>query len=168
VPSIVFALSALVIFLFAVPAGLGLYGSVLPIVLVMALVYVAFGTRVTNGAMIQIHPELEEAAAVGGGGRLALLLRIVLPLMRPALTYTWLWMALLAFRELTVTNMLAGRNGTTLAVVTYSLFAAGEWGQAACVALIMVAVLLPLVAVFLKVAGVSAATVGGGTGAVVR
>lgn len=160
VPSIVFALSPLVFFLYILPSGLGLYGTVVPIILVMALVYVAFGTRVTNSAMIQIHPELEEAARMGGGGSLALMLRIVLPLMRPALAYGWLWMALLAFRELTVTNTLAGRSGTTLAVVTYSLFAAGNWGQAACLALIMVAVLLPLVAVYLRVAGLGGSTSG--------
>jgi iron(III) transport system permease protein len=168
VPSIVFALSALVVFLFILPAGLGLYGTVVPIIVVMSLVYLAFGTRVTNGAMIQIHPELEEAAAVGGGNRITLLLRIVLPLMRPALTYSWLWMALLAFRELTVTNMLAGRNGTTLAVVTYSLFAAGNWGEAACLALIMVAVLLPLVAIYLRLAGSGGAAYGGVAAAPVR
>ena len=161
VPSIVFALSALFFFLFVLPPSLGLYGTVVPIIVVMALVYVSFGTRVTNGAMIQIHRELEDAAAVSGGGRLVLMLRIVLPLMRPALAYSWLWMALLAFRELTVTNMLASRStGTTLAVVTYSLFAAGNWGEAACLALIMVAVLLPLVAIYLKLAGLGGAVSG--------
>jgi hypothetical protein len=40
----------------------------------------AYGTRVMNGAMIQLHKELEEASATSGAGMWATFSRIVLPL----------------------------------------------------------------------------------------
>jgi len=42
----------------------GIYGTVWIIVLAFITQYCAFGTRVMNGAIIQIHKELEEAAYV--------------------------------------------------------------------------------------------------------
>jgi iron(III) transport system permease protein len=50
--------------------------------------------------MVQIHIELEEAAAVAGGTWWKNLYRIYLPLLRPGLMAGWFWVMVHAYREL--------------------------------------------------------------------
>ena len=52
----------------------GLYGTIWIVVLGVITQYLAFATRTTNSAILQIHKELEEAAYVGGTTRLMTLL----------------------------------------------------------------------------------------------
>jgi len=107
-------------------------------------VYTAFATRLTNAAILQLHPELEEAGEVSGASQWTVLRRITLPLIRPALTTGWVWMAFLAFRELTVTAMLASPDNQTMSVVVYQQWASDET-YAAALTVIMLAVILPLI-----------------------
>ncbi len=53
-------------------------------VLGMMARYLAFATRSTNSAMIQLHKELEEAARAAGANGLTTLLRITFPLLLPS------------------------------------------------------------------------------------
>jgi len=46
-------------------------------------------TRVLNNSMIQVHRELEEAAQVGGASTWRILLKVIVPLIKPGLIYTW-------------------------------------------------------------------------------
>ena len=66
VPGIIFALGAVLVALFLLPQWLPLYGSLTLIVLVCATGWIAFGTRVVNASLMQIHSELEEAGLAAG------------------------------------------------------------------------------------------------------
>jgi iron(III) transport system permease protein len=155
VPHIVFGLAAVVATLFLIPPSFGLYNSMYTLMIVLALVYLSFGTRVANGALIQIQSELEEAGAMAGAPAFAVLRRIVLPILKPALTYAWLWLAMLTFRELTLSTMILfnAADSQTLPVVIFSLFTSGAIGQSAASALVLVVCLAPIVALYMAVAG---------------
>ncbi len=151
VPPVIFALSASATALFIL-APLGLYGSLALLVITLGLSQISFATRVTNSALIQISTELEEAAYVAGASTLAVLRRVLVPLLRPAVAFGFLWLALLAFRELTMASMLFSKDNITLSQETWALIRGGASTQAAALSIVQTAVLLPLVVVYLRYA----------------
>jgi len=153
VPSTIFAFVALV-FALALSGGVfDLSGSLLLIVIVMAIVMLSFGSRITNSALIQIHTELEEAAYVAGASPIGTLRRVIVPLLLPALLFGWLWIALLTFRELTIPMILFSAVNITYSVAVWGLWYSGSFDAAAAANLVMMALLLPLVVVYLRYAG---------------
>ena len=79
-PAIVLGLAFLQIF---VHAGTLIYGSLLSLVIVSIVAYMPYGLRYAQLGVIQIHPELEEAAAVAGARQARTFIRVVLPLLVP-------------------------------------------------------------------------------------
>jgi iron(III) transport system permease protein len=103
---------------------------------------------VLNGALVQVHRELEEAAYTAGASEGTALWRIVVPLLKPALLNAWLWMALLTVRELTVVTILFAATVPTLPLVVWGLWHGGNLTQSAAATLVMVGALLPLLALY--------------------
>jgi iron(III) transport system permease protein len=118
----------------------------------MAIVMLSFGSRITNSALIQIHTELEEAASMAGASLLATLRRIIIPLLLPALLFGWLWIALLTFREMTIPMILFSASNVTYSVAIWGLWYGGSFDAAAAANLLMIALLLPLVVLYLRYA----------------
>lgn len=155
VPSVIFAFAAVIVSLqylhqvriFGITVLPDLYQTMILLVVVEALTQLSFGTRLSNAAMIQIHSELEEAAHVSGAGTWSTLRFITLPLIRPALMTAWLFLALLAWRELTVATMLQSPQNRTLAAFIFQLLNVSP-GQAAALTLITIILFAPLVAVY--------------------
>ena len=150
VPPVIFALaaSAAALFLFA---PLGLYGSLALLIFTLGLAQISFATRVTNSAIIQISSDLEEAAYVSGASILITVRRIVLPLLRSAFVFGFLWLSILAFRELTMASMLFSKDNITLSQQTWALIRGGTTTQAAALSIVQMAFLLPLVVLYLRV-----------------
>jgi iron(III) transport system permease protein len=103
---------------------------------------------VLNGALLQIHRELEDAAHVSGIRTYPTLWKVVVPLLIPAMVNLWIWNALLSYRELTMAAFMVTQDNITLPVVVWSLWNSGAPGQAAAVSLLLVAALVPLVAIY--------------------
>jgi iron(III) transport system permease protein len=152
VPSTIFAFVALVFALALSGGAFDLSGSLLLIVVVMAIVMLSFGSRITNSALIQIHTELEEAAYIAGASLIGTLRCVIVPLLLPALLFGWLWIALLAFRELTIPMILFSPGNITYSVAVWSLWYSGAFNAAAAANLVMMALLLPLVVIYLRYA----------------
>ena len=147
VPSVVFALSMLLITLFVVP-GLGLYGTIYAILIAYVVTHISFATRTFNGALLAISTELADAASVHGVGPCQRLLSIVLPLMLPTVASTWLWLALLSYRELTIASFLATRENITLSSVIWSNWTSGSSSQSASMTIIGVLIMGPMIGVY--------------------
>lgn len=150
VPGIIFALGAVLIALFALPQWVPLYGSVSIIIIVNSIGWIAFGTRVMNTAIMQIHPELEESALVCGATPFQSITKILLPLLLPALASTWIWLALLGLRELTRAVILVTGANITLPVITWSLWNGGQLNLAAVIVLVNVTLFAPLLVFYFK------------------
>ena len=132
---------------------LALNGSLTLIVMAHLVNRLAYGTRVTNAALLQIHPELEECSSVCGSGHASTMARIILPLVRPSLVYAGLWTALLSLREVSMALFLASPQNMVLSVGTWILWQSGKSTTAAAAAVSMVSILALLILLTLVLAG---------------
>jgi len=98
--------------------------------------------------MIQVHRELEEAAQVGGVSTFRILWKVILPLIRPGVVYVWIWTSLSAYRELTMAVVLASPKSQVLSTYIWGQWHGGGLGDAAAIAVTMMAIMSPLVASF--------------------
>jgi iron(III) transport system permease protein len=147
VPNLLFAL-AIAYFALLVSNIIPLYGTIFVIIAVYVVCWISFGTRVLNNSMIQVHRELEEAAQVGGVSTFRILCKVILPLIRPGLVYAWIWTSLSAYRELTMAVFLASPKSQVLSTYIWGQWHGGGLGDAAAIAVIMMAVMSPLVTSF--------------------
>jgi iron(III) transport system permease protein len=145
VPHLIFALAAVVMGLFLLPKWMPFYGTIFILLMVYVLARLSLVTRVLNGALLQIHRELEEAAFVSGLSQFNTLRLILLPLLIPAILNLWIWNALLTYRELTMAAFMVTSDNITLPVVVWGLWLTGLGGQAAAVSLFFIASLAPLI-----------------------
>ena len=113
--------------------------------------YLPFALRFVSTAMVQIHAELEEAAAVAGGGWWRNFYHIYLPLLRPGLMAGWFWVMVHAYRELTISLMLARSNNRTASVIIFDLWSNGSFQQLSAFGVVMFTLLIVLVAIAQKI-----------------
>jgi iron(III) transport system permease protein len=109
--------------------------------------YMPYALRFVSTSMVQIHTELEEAAAVAGGTWWKNLYRIYLPLLRPGLMAGWFWVMVHAYRELTISLMLARSRNRTAAVIIYDLWSNGSFPQLSAFGVIIFGLLILLVSI---------------------
>ena len=109
--------------------------------------YMPYALRFVSTSMVQIHTELEEAAAVAGGTWWKNLYRIYLPLLRPGLMAGWFWVMVHAYRELTIALMLARSRNRTAAVIIFDLWSNGSFPQLSAFGVLMFLILIVLVSV---------------------
>jgi iron(III) transport system permease protein len=147
VPHLLFAL-AIAYLALLVSDVVPLYGTIFVLLAVYVICWISFGTRVLNNNMIQVHRELEEAAQVGGVSTLRILWKVILPLARPGLVYVWVWTSLSAYRELTMPVLLASPKSQVLSTYIWGQWHGGGLGDAAAIAVMMMAIMSPLVATF--------------------
>lgn len=148
IPAVIFGMGALLATLYVIDRIVPIYGTVWILLLVFVIARLSYGTRVTNGALIQIYRELTEAAVVSGantGGQIA---RILLPLLAPTLVYGWLWIALLSFRELTLAAFLTTKDNLTLPIVIWSIWQGGQTGPAAALTAVVLALMAPVISLY--------------------
>ena len=147
VPNLLFAL-AIAYCALLVSNVVPVYGTLYVLMAVYIICWVSFGTRVLNNSMIQLHRELEEAAQVGGVSTLRILAKVIVPLIRPGIVYAWIWTSLSAYRELTMAVFLASPKSQVLSTYIWGQWHGGGLGDAAAIAIMMMAAMSPLVTTF--------------------
>jgi len=148
-PAIVLGLAFLEIF---VHAGSRIYGSLLSLVVVSVVAYIPYGLRYAQLGVIQIHPELEEAAAIAGARQARTFIRVVLPLLIPALISCWLFVFLLAVRAVSLMLLLAGPDSQVVAVALFDFWNNGQVGELAALGCVWTAIMTVFCVAFLVVA----------------
>jgi iron(III) transport system permease protein len=123
-----------------------LYGTIGILIWAFVINYLPYGMRYSSSGMLQIHRELEEAAAVCGASALTRLRRIVAPLLAPALVAGWLFIFLMATRVLSLAILLAGPRSQTMAVAMFDLWGNGQGTELAALGL-MWSMLMAMIAV---------------------
>ena len=121
-PGSVVALGLVFTYLHPAFRWLPIYGTLWIMVAGLLVTYLPFSTRLMNGALTQIHKELEEAGMVSGARRLTVLLRITLPLVLPPFVMGFIWVASHAFRSLTIPLMLSTPETETVSVLLFFLW----------------------------------------------
>jgi iron(III) transport system permease protein len=140
VPNIVIAMAVAVLYL-----RTPIYGTLAILILAHVSIYIAFGTRTMNAALIQIHQELENAATVSGAPWATTLRRIVLPLLWPQFLNGWLWVVAHSARDLTVPLMLMSTGNLVVSSLLWLMWEHPNAPGAAALAILMVGVLMAVV-----------------------
>ena len=134
-----------------------LYGTIGILIWAFVISYLPYGMRYCASGMVQIHRELEEAAAVCGAPALTRLRRIVAPLLAPALVAGWLFIFLMAARVLSLAILLAGPRSQTMAVAMFDLWGNGQGTELAALGLMWSMLMAMIAVVFYFLARRSAA-----------
>ena len=140
IPGIVLGLGYLWLFV-----GTPLYGSLLLIVLVLAVKGMPFSLKIISSAQAAVHESQEEAARISGAREDQVFARITFPLLRQVFASVWCLLFVFQTHEVDANILLQG-SGTVLSVLTYKEWAYGDIPGAAVGA--MVLVLVGTVAVF--------------------
>jgi iron(III) transport system permease protein len=98
--------------------------------------------RIVSVGMLQLHPELEEAASVCGASWGRMFRRVLLPLLRPVLVTAWIWVTIHAFRELAISSILSGADTRTVGVAIYSIWTEGSFGLISAFSIMIIVLLI--------------------------
>lgn len=134
------------IFVFLNPPGnfVPIYGSVWIMVLGLTVVYIAFSTRLMNGAIAQVGRELEEAGRTSGATQLDVMRRITLPLLMPAFIAGWIWVASHAMRSFSIPLVLSSQHNQVISPEIWRVWQRGYVSEAAAYGVILILILIPI------------------------
>jgi iron(III) transport system permease protein len=147
VPGVMLGVAIVYVYLtldFAFP----IYGTIWILVVAYVTHYLSFGSRLANGVMVQIHPELEEAARASGASSLRVLARVTAPLVWPAVAAIWIWVVAHAMRELSTALMLSSRDNTVVPTLLWDYWTGGEPTRAATVGVWLIVALAAFLSVW--------------------
>jgi iron(III) transport system permease protein len=117
----------------ALPFLRPLYGTPVMLVLALMVAGLPIAARASEGGLVQISSELEEAARTSGSNRVGTIARVVLPLIAPSFLAGWLLTALYVAGRLDVPILLSTRQNRLAIVAVYELYSNGRPGEAAAV-----------------------------------
>ncbi|MEO5699945.1 MAG: carbohydrate ABC transporter permease [Casimicrobiaceae bacterium] len=134
------------------------------LMLLYAAFYVSLATWIMRTFISQLPIELEEAAAVDGGGLLTILLRVVLPLVVPGVIAVSIFVTVFAWNEYVFAMIFTTRNARTAPVVIGEMLGTVEgvqWGVIFAAATVQLVPVLALVVALQRylVAGLTAGAV---------
>ncbi len=144
-PSIVLGVALLQVFL---NTPFGLYGTLTSLVLASMVRYLPYGMRYSYAGVLQIHTELEEASAMSGGHRVSTFVRIVVPLVAPALITCWLFVFLSATKAVSLMILLIGPDSQIVAVTIFDLWENGALPELAALGVAWTAFMTVIASIF--------------------
>ncbi|HEY3641267.1 MAG TPA: iron ABC transporter permease [Xanthobacteraceae bacterium] len=124
IPAVVFAVALLWSYIFL---PIPIYGTIWMLLIAYISHYIPFGVRAASAGLAQISPELEESARIHGGSWLDTLWRIVIPLLKPALTVGWILLFVEFIRSLSLSILLYSNDSVVMPVVIYELYETGAY-----------------------------------------
>ncbi|MCA1645984.1 MAG: iron ABC transporter permease [Chloroflexi bacterium] len=137
VPSIMIGLALVFLFLTVPWRLIPIYGTVWIITLAVVTRYLAFGSRMMHGAVLQLHHDLEEAAQVGGVSWAKAFRFIVLPLLFPSIVSGWVFVALHAVRETTMALMLYSPSSRVISLLMWDTWQSGDVNRATATGVVL-------------------------------
>jgi len=150
VPGIVLGMALILLYVaFPIP----IYGTIWVLLIAYVTRYIPYGMRSSSGSILQIHSELEEAAAASGASWWETFKRVTLPLLRPGFVAGWIYIFIVSFREFSTSVLLATGESRVLSILLFTMFEQGQVTVVAAIGILMILTLLAIVAVFYKVSG---------------
>jgi iron(III) transport system permease protein len=129
IPSVIIGASILFAYL-VLP--IPVYNTLWILLIAYVTMYLPYGMRFTSGGIAQLHPELEEVAEVSGASSPQIFARVLLPLLAPVLMAGWLYVFVLAVRELSASIFLAGPGTHVLGTISLTMWEEGGSYGAVC------------------------------------
>jgi len=123
-PGLVAGLALFWVFLFVKPLT-PLKETMVSIWLAYTVVWLAYGMRLVSGTLLQVAPELEEAARTIGAGEMRVKRDVTLPLIRYGMVASWLLIFLIFVREYSTGIYLLGPGTEVIGSLLVSLWGTG-------------------------------------------
>ena len=150
IPGIVMGMALILLYVaFPIP----IYGTIWVLLIAYVTRFIPYGMRAASGSILQIHSELEEAAAASGASWWKTFRRVTLPLLRPGLVAGWIYICIVSFREFSTSVLLATGESRVLSILLFTMFEQGQVTVVAAIGVLMIATLLSVVALFYKLTG---------------
>ena len=130
-----------------------IYGTIVVLIIAFTIRFLPYGMRASTASIVQIHPELEEAANVSGAKWHQTFVRVMLPLLRPGLFAAWVYVFIVSMREMSSAIILASQSNIPLAVLIYNLYTNGDYTVLSALAVCMIVGLTALVLLFQRIGG---------------
>jgi iron(III) transport system permease protein len=138
-PGIVLGVSLIWVYL---TLPIPIYGTIWVLLLAYITKFMPYGIRAASASMIQINKELEEASLTAGGTWFQTFRKVVLPLLMPGFTAGWIYISILALRELSTSILLYSYNSTVLSIMAFDLWEGGQYTYVCALGVLMVLLLV--------------------------
>ncbi len=122
-PSIVMGIALLQVFL---QLPFPFYGTLASIIVASVIRYLPYGMRYAHSGLLQVHRELDEASEMCGANAVTTFVRIIIPLIAPALLTCWLFLFLVSVRVVSLPIMLSGPDSQVMSVAFFSMWQNGQ------------------------------------------
>jgi len=142
-PGIVLGVSLIWVYL---TLPIPIYGTIWVLLLAYMTKYIPYGIRASSASMIQINKELEEASLTAGGTWFQTFRKIILPLLMPGFTAGWIYISIIALRELSTSILLYSYNSTVLSIMAFDLWEGGQYTYVCALGVMMVLLLVAMAA----------------------
>ena len=139
-PGLVAGLALLWVFLFVKPLT-PLKETLVSVWLAYTIVWLAYGMRLVSGTLLQVGPELEEAARTIGAGELRVKLDVTLPLIQYGMLASWLLVFLIFVREYSTGIYLLGPGTEVIGSLLVSLWGTGAIDLVSALSVVNVAMI---------------------------
>jgi iron(III) transport system permease protein len=124
-----------------------IYNTIWILLVAYITLYLPYGMRFASSGITQIHRELEEVAQVSGAGVGQIFRRILLPLLAPVLLAGWIYVFVLAVRELGASIFLVGPGTHVLGTISLTMWEeGGSYGAVAALGVLQIIPLILIVA----------------------
>lgn len=143
IPSVI--VGAAVLFAYLI-VPIPIYNTIWILVVAYVTLYLPYGMRFASSGLTQIHRELEEVAEVSGARLGQVMLRVLLPLLAPFLLAAWIYVFVLAVRELGASIFLVGPGTHVLGTISLTMWEeGGSYGAVSALGMIQIVPLLTIV-----------------------
>ena len=136
-PGLVAGLAFFWVFLFVKPIA-PLRATPVSLWLAYSVVWLAYGMRLISSALLQVSPELEEAAYTAGASRARVTREVTLPLVRFGLLGSWLLIFLIFVREYSTGVYLLAPGSEVIGSLMVSLWGTGAVDTVSALAVVNV------------------------------
>lgn len=125
--------------------GASTFGSLYSLVIGFTILFLSYSVRAMSVAMIQVHPDLEDAAKLCGAPPWRVAIRIFAPLLMPTLVGIWIYVAMLSVRFISLPLILSqGGNNEVLGVMIWSLWDNGNINSVGAIGIMLMSVMFVL------------------------
>ncbi len=138
-PGIVLGVSLIWVYL---TLPIPIYGTIWVLLLAYITRFMPYGMRAASASMIQINKELEEASLASGGSWPQTFRKIILPLLMPGIVAGWIYISIIALRELSTSILLYSYDSTVLSIMAFDLWEGGQYTYVCALGVMMVSLLV--------------------------
>jgi iron(III) transport system permease protein len=140
-PGIVLGVSLIWVYL-TLPVPI--YGTIWVLLLAYMTKFMPYGIRAASASMVQINKELEEASLASGGTWLQTFRKVLLPLLMPGFVAGWIYISIIALRELSTSILLYSYDSTVLSIMAFDLWEGGQYTYVCALGVLMVLLLITM------------------------